>query len=430
MSTQTFSQSRGIFSDDPTYGSATLLPVQTTISTPNLDALDTASSPLSPDYHSDRRLDHFPEEIYDLRPTSHLVRFLKVLLGDAGVGQLRKRYLVSRLQQDMRSSHFFDLDGFYGALFGAVRHPDESLPADPMVSTAPSESWDGVTAQDTSYRERLLKLASAIPMGGTLPGLRTAASAIFDCDVEIYEVWSLLDDIGLPTTSVHTWADVVSTYSSYSAMEGQTWDEISGVFVLGESVTNNRSEFIVQPRKQWDSERQRASEEYDAKRVLSRLKPAGTLLTVSPNGIPVHEAAHIAGFAASSEYWEVQATVSPSPTLNQPGDLYAPGDIAPIVEPDGSFVAPRPPFSAKQGERISYNADIVSVQAYEQNRQGTAITDVTDYETVTYGHNVRVVYSGDKAVMTPRQVAAAHYVSDATMVASPYSQSRPQAVSH
>ena len=79
------------------YGRQSILRAQVNISAPS-NPLNTGTSLLVPDRHYDAKLQHFFEEIYDLRPESHLTRFLKAMLGDSGVGQLRTRSLFYRLQ--------------------------------------------------------------------------------------------------------------------------------------------------------------------------------------------------------------------------------------------------------------------------------------------------------------------------------------------
>lgn len=424
--TSVFSENEGIFATNVGYGQQTLLPAQTSVADPNVDALESSTGPVVPDYAFQRRITHFPDEIYDLRPTSHLVRFLKVLLGDTGAGQLRKRYLLTRLQQDMESSHFFDLDGFWGSIFGALRHADEQLPMDPMESTATAAEWDEIHAKDTSFRERLFHLARAVPLGATVPGLKTAAEAIFQAPVDIFEVWSLMDEAGVgPMGTRRTWDQVESTYPTWSALEGLTWTTVAGIISIGQSITDNRAEVIIRPKKQWATSRQEAAEEWDARRVLNRLKPAGTLLTIDPRGVALHTTAQISQLTADSEFWEVIPTVQPKTTVPGWREVYP----TPTGYVDGPYELPRPPFSSSQGDRVSYNTNIVSVQTYAETPDGVPTTQ-QDYESITYPDGARAVYSGDRAVLTQREVLSAHYVSSGVMVAHPYSQSRVPAVSH
>ncbi|MDX1407869.1 MAG: hypothetical protein R3330_07040, partial [Saprospiraceae bacterium] len=133
------------------------------------------------------RLRHFSENVYDISPESHLVRFIKVLIGDAGAGRLRKRFLVQRLRHSLQGSHFYDLDRFYGPLFGIIRTEDETLGFDPYKSIALRDDWDDVYARDSSFRSRIEQLARAIPFGATPVGMELIAEAILASDCEIYE---------------------------------------------------------------------------------------------------------------------------------------------------------------------------------------------------------------------------------------------------
>src|SRR5690606_25699217 len=84
-------------SDQQATVATSLLQLQTVTSSPLAVELPTATGMVLPDVATYDRLAHFPEDLYDLRPTSHLMRLMKALLGEGGVGQLRKRYLLCQL---------------------------------------------------------------------------------------------------------------------------------------------------------------------------------------------------------------------------------------------------------------------------------------------------------------------------------------------
>src|SRR5690242_8459212 len=178
-------QSPSLFDQQATV-STTLLQLQTVISNPMVAGLPTATGMILPDVATYDRLAHFPEDLYDLRPESHLVRFLKALLGEGGVGQLRKRYLLAQLEQSLDSTHFYDLDRFYGALFGARRGVLGALPIDPMQDVATPDGWDEIYALDAVFRDRVIKLAKAITLGGTPMGMQALAEALTGVECDVY----------------------------------------------------------------------------------------------------------------------------------------------------------------------------------------------------------------------------------------------------
>lgn len=504
MSTQTFLQSRSIYDPASGYAQSSIFAAQVTISAPNPDGLLTGTNLLVPDRQVARRLDHFFEELYDLRPQSHLTRFLKALLGDAGMGQLRKRVLLYRLQSAMTSTHFYDLDSFYGALFSAHRNPEERLEANPLTSNLTSDEWDAQHAADTRYRERIMHLARAIPLGATVAGVKTAAEAIFGCECDVYEIWRLLDGQGnfippifggrsyddltrdygvwgsmelIPydtlsarpgsthNDSTRTWTQVETLYPQWSALEGFSWDTIAAaptddagrvirdwdrvgtdfptfadaehhswfqIMYPDESQvfigrTGSRAEFIVKPYKQAEIDtRQRAAEEWSAIRVLQVLKPAGTLATIDLSGVEINQPLTVASVAADSTYWEIESTVTPKVSISASVYPTSPLDPTPSNQP---HVVPRPVFSESQGATVSYSPEVVAVKTYAEGPDEVVLRG-QDYETVTFFDGQQVAYSGERALLTPRQVLAARFANDGVLVASPYGQNRVVSVSH
>lgn len=95
---------------------------------PASDVFTIVSDPLLPDRRITDRIGNMDPEIYDLRDTSNLMKFITALLGGAGVGGLRKQTAVARLENSFSTTHFLDLDRFYGALFGIVRTNAELMP--------------------------------------------------------------------------------------------------------------------------------------------------------------------------------------------------------------------------------------------------------------------------------------------------------------
>src|SRR4051794_17404766 len=118
--------------------------------TPTSGKISEGTNLLSPMPRVADILNQFPPEVYTTDETSHLARLLNVLLGDAGMGGLKKQYLIARLQTTIQGSHFFDLDRFYGALFGVRRRPEEVLAIDPYTDIATPDQWTQIDAQDAA----------------------------------------------------------------------------------------------------------------------------------------------------------------------------------------------------------------------------------------------------------------------------------------
>jgi hypothetical protein len=115
------------------------------------------SDALLPDRTVIDRLGNFDPELYDLRETSNLMKIMTALLGGAGVGGLRKQTAVARLENALHTTHFLDLDRFYGALFGIVRTHAELMPD----FGALTDAEDGRQAQDFTITYSLHRDADA-----------------------------------------------------------------------------------------------------------------------------------------------------------------------------------------------------------------------------------------------------------------------------
>lgn len=242
--TTTFTQGNTFFDDANPENKRALLPLQQAISEPAAAQMASATGLLLPDVHTLDRLAHFPEDLYNLSEDSHLVRFLRALLGPSGGGQLRSRQTIARMQT--QSPNFYDLDGFYGAIFSAVRTFTEHIPINGFTDVATQDEWETYLNSDAIYRERIFRLARAINMGGTVPGIQAVAEAITGVECEIYEIWPLKDaadpHYGVPPTpppppptggvgggpvGARNWDAVENTFFTFGAMElAPTWASI------------------------------------------------------------------------------------------------------------------------------------------------------------------------------------------------------------
>jgi hypothetical protein len=418
-------QSSTIF-DYPDTPSTSLLQLQTVPSQPLPSDLSTATGLLAPSFASATRLDHFPEEIYDLSESSHLVRFLKALIGDAGAGQLRKRQLIARLQATLTSTYFYDLDRFYGALFGAQRGISGALPMDPYEGTATSDGWDDVDSFDALFRERVIKLAKAITLGGTVLGLQAMAEALTDVECDVYEIWALIDWQGA-TVAATTWTAVEGTFGTWSSIEGTTWDDIEGRVIYGNLGLDLRNEIVIRPKKTYDSspdgQRQLAEDTWGILRVLNVLKPADTVITVNTEGVALHHKVAIGSLVADSDYWEISARVLPKQTVK---NWYTAIDKAydGRANPQGIDSAqPRPAFTSAQGQQWSYVGNVVSAKASSEKSN-------REYDTVHFPDKTTKTYLPSYALIDLKTAAAGRVANDGVTVSAPYSGPRKTVPTH
>lgn len=381
------------------------------------------SDPIIPDTLVRDRLSHFDPEIYDLRDESHLMKLLKVLLGGAGVGGLRKQIMVSRLQNTFQGMHFLDLDRFYGALFGIRRVSGEvyrDLNFDPYTGAGSPDDWDDIHARDASYRDRLVKFAKTIPMGGTYAGLRAMAEAMTSVECEIYESWAEVDDYFAskvrPNVLIYTYKYIQNAYPTWGDLDGATWSQWGGssVPLQGRTGTNTRSDFIVRPKRTLT-----LAEGYEMQRVLNTFKPAGTQFTVDTDGLAIHDTVRPRTVAASSEYWEVVQKITVNSSY---AETALTGSSLPYVTRDSQTNQPRPAFSSYSGEEWFYNDDVMYVMSSSITEDGSE--QPYNQETVVFNDGKRHVFKATDAILPGAQANAGRIVSDGVLAAGPYANSR------
>lgn len=371
VSPTTLTQAISFFTPSNTVASKGLLTSQINPSAPSPSALTSGTGLLVPDTHLSDRLQIFDPDLYDLRNTSHLMRFLNALLGNSGVGQLRKQYTTARMATALTGSHFFDLDRFYGAIFSAPRTSQDLIDIDPTVDTATSGEWDSIRAADAIFREKIIALAKGIAMGATVPGMIAVAQAICGSRVRLYEAWAVLDPLGRenvgsdPSTNPNgyrlysdvesdfatytamnsfTWGDIMlpassrgtiaaqtyamveTNFASYTAMEADSWTQLE-TFVQSPITSNyiipfgDRSSFTIVPLKNYadlpdiTGTALMSDDAYALRQVLNVVKPAGAFMNVNPTGFELLQGVPILSIFSPSEYWDVVAKVRPNPSL-------------------------------------------------------------------------------------------------------------------
>lgn len=339
-----------------------LLLAQTPVSMPVSVGVDSASHLIVPPPRVADLFAHFPSEVYSITAETNLVRFVKVLCGEAGVGHVRQRLVVARLQQVIQGTHFFDLDRFYGVLFGIHRRVSERLTLDPYVSTATPQEWDDNRSRDSSFRSRVEQFGRAIQFGATPTGMELMAEALLGADCDIYESFVGVDR-GLEP-AVDRWV------------------------------------FTVVPKRAITAE-----ERHDLFRVLTRLKPVNTLMRIADTGLEVHQPVSLRAVYADSEHWEVRPRYQADP------------DEEPVEQS-------RPPFTGYQGESWCYNGAISGIVAYSERPYGT-VTDLHDLIRIYQRPGEYIDYLPRDGFFAIAAILAGRSVSDGILVAHPYAGPRP-----
>jgi hypothetical protein len=376
---------------------AVLLAMQAPAGVPRSNIFSQISDPLLPPSTTQEMLSHFYEKVYDLSPESHLSRLLKVLLGDPGAGQLRKRYTYAHLSQFVLTAHFNDLDLLYASIFGLTRFVRERLNLDPYTEAATDAEWEAISAADASYRNRVAAFSRALQWAGTPNGMVIGASAVLGDEVRVYENYEFIDNEAVytdpedPTTN--TWGDLEGhTWGYY---DGRTWGSMEG----GSSFTgrsNSRGEFTIRPLRTITDE-----ERYHLTKVMTRIKPAKALMTIDARPAVLHIAVPVHRAVASSDYWHIQSKVQVNPKY---ADSYARSADVPVEQP-------RYAFSAYQGEAWAYNSDVVTVASYVEDEDGQMVQNL-NYERVVGPNGETTDYKPGLALQSPEDILRGRMTSD------------------
>jgi hypothetical protein len=437
-------QSTSIF-DYPDTPAPSILNFQVNPTQPLPSRTSTGTGLLFPDLMLYRRLVNFPEQIWTLTAGSLLVRFMSALLGPSGAGQLRQRQQVSRLQSAIAGTHFYDLDAFYGALFSARRTDAAALPLNPSTGVtfnpytdlATQDGWDDIRATDAIYRERVIQLARAISMGGTVPGIQAMAEAIVRVPCRVYETGQLITLQGAESLSGNTWAYIQESYLTWTSISGQYWSALQATVSYGGLTINALNEVVIQPQKTYKSDlasqQQAVADASGILDVVRVLAPAFALVSVDTTGALVDRPVPIAGLSSDADYWEVIAKVSPPQPSVPPyvGYVTAYDRGGQKVDSALPMKPGVPPFSQGQGWQYSYASTVAQAFAstWEPVTSPVAVleapkNDSKNYETVHYPGGQVTSYLPSWGLADPAVMAAGRAASSTAMTAAPYSGPR------
>ena len=412
-----------------------ILAIQTPTLAPSIDGLVYGTNLLNIPPRAADRLDSLSEAVYDLSPTSHLVKFLKVLTGDAGAGQLRKRMMLARMSTIVQGANFYDLDSFYGALFNLTRQSTERLSLNPYTDVGTADEWSSVQQLDSYYRARIDQFGKAVSMGASAIGMELLAEAILQTPCTIQESWTA-DDSGVRTYlmiqnlgGLQTYGELqIYTYGNlesdtYSQLENQTlstYEELQN-YTYGEleNYTSNlgisRNVFTVVPHRAITNE-----ETYSLRKVLNLIKPADSVLNINSVGWNVHTPVTSRGVFSDSEFWHFTKSVIPS---SANASYYT---LSPTVQVGGWQEVLTPVFSQYQGEQVSYGGDINLVSSYEITPDGVQLPNPV-VDAYTFLDGTTLYYPPNFGVMYRFQDVSGRVVSDAILTSVPYSDRTPSA---
>ena len=342
-----------------------LLDMQASRGIPLSSDVEAVTDPLLPPQSTKEMFAHFWEDLYDLRPESHLSRLLGVLLGDTGVGQLRKRYTYVHISRVLHSAHFYDLDRLFADVFGLRRFLSEGLVFDPYTTGGSAAEWEAVLAADASYRNRVEQFVRGVNMGATPSGITQMASAVVGHPVRIYETYKFIDSEESYEGSAGggvTYGDLDQMY--YREIEGWTYGSLEGTAAYAGK--GSRTEFVIRPLRSLTHE-----ERYHLIKVIGRMKPVGSMMSIDQAGVEINDPVASAAVYSSSSYWHIRSQVVADEAV---ADAYQRYDNGEMTE------QPKAMFSDYQGEEWFYNDDILSVTTYAQ--EAGQVVQQSNYERV------------------------------------------------
>jgi len=387
---------------------------------PTTAGLVRITDPLLADQNFQKIIRAFDPDLYDVRPTSHLVRLIKALTGGAGTGGIKKQMITSRMASTLAVTAFADLDAFYGALFNFNRYAIEGMPLksdgtqlNPYTDAATVEQWDDALSRDARYRSRVFQVARAINMGASISGIRGVCEALLSCEVDIVESWKTVD-MSYQNTSVSapsglTYGNITAQYVKYQGFFKSYNFAEGGQFGAGIAPVGNRSEVVITPRRLITNE-----EKVQLLKVLRTIRPSHTQITLGTQLNQTVSQVPARSYFSDSEDWDVVTRVTASTDINQPTD--------PLYDGAGSYSVARPVFSEYTGEAWSNNPNIVKTYSYQIVDGVTSSAPST--ETIVYQDQTTHTYAPPDSVRDTRQALAERLSGDGVVTVYPYAGNR------
>lgn len=141
---------------------------------------------------------YFPESNYDTSIDSTLHKLLRSILGEAGVGALRKSFYEARLIFEEHGFQNHQLEKFYANPLRFGRNItstpfSEDYSVDPLNILTP-EQWKEIQSKDQAYRNRAIDFLHAARLGGTPEGIKIAAKSAAGYEFDLIETYAHMFD--------------------------------------------------------------------------------------------------------------------------------------------------------------------------------------------------------------------------------------------
>lgn len=214
---------------------------------------------------------HFDDYVYDISETSHIRHVIEVLCGKAGMGQLLYQSVRDWLNGGVETAWLGFVDRLFEQIFGLPRIYREKDGFNPSDAILTSEEEDQVLIKEAWYKSRFIELMKGMTAGGTLQGFHYIVHALTYDDCDIYETWRYKhQDFPVGRLDYTLYNEIVIT-------------------PYNKDITEQQKELLL--------------------RVLDRLKPADSIVTIDMYGLEKTKPYKIRSITASSSYFEVIKTV-------------------------------------------------------------------------------------------------------------------------
>lgn len=369
---------------------------------PRPEGFDEVTGTFNPLLRTPDRLQHMDDGVYDLSPESVLVRLIGAILGDGGLGGVQRSIQLRRLQEQISTTSFTDLDRFFGGLLGINRRQSELLDINPHVDLATLAKWDDIQLKDASYRSRAMQMAQGYQTGPTVDGVRQVARAITGQEVDVIEGWV---DGFEPTVS---WGDLEGLLWGDL---GPTWGDLAWGDGRGEVEPQRNEIVLVVPRELTPGEG------LDLRRAVERIAPINSVIRVVSETVGEDITIPFTPFSRS-ERWEVRSRHENAVVEGK--------KIFSATEDEGVFLLPPvPPWTRRQGDAWSHMTLNPRLVAYATENDPSA-TDIIDpmardlpIQTAKIDGEV-ISYPVEFASSVVGDINAGRSVSDGVQVVNPY----------
>lgn len=240
----------------------------------------------------DSLMAHLDDYVYDKTESSHIRHLIEALCGECGMGELLNESVKAWLNSGVDTAWLTFVDRLLEQIYGLPRIWSETVKYDPAAAIVTTDEMSEILIKEAWYKARFVDLMRAFNCGGTVKGFKYAVHAMTYDDCDIYETWRYKhknDGVGRLGYTMYNEVVIAPYNTDYTPKQG---------------------ELLL--------------------RILDRIKPADTVVTLEPKGLAQYKEYKARNIAASSTYFEVVKHIRNSVDTNKlPSTEEIYGDVMP-----------------------------------------------------------------------------------------------------